>query len=87
MFLGFCNSYKSEDQLTTPILIYPFFCQFTSLMYDLYFFYFISHLMSIYEFYVILLRFFISSNYEDQFATLTLICPFFHQFISPMCGL
>ena len=48
-FWSFCNSYKPEDQFTTPTLIYPFFLQFSCLMYDLQFFSFILYLMWIYE--------------------------------------
>ena len=58
---------NSKDQFTILILIYLFFLQFTTPMWGLQDFYFISQLMSFFYFF---------NNSEDQFTILTLIYQF-----------
>ena len=86
-FLSFCFLYNFLFQFTTLTLIYLFFLQFTNSMCELKICHFISHLISIYKFYVIFLRFCFVYNFLFLFTTLTLIYRFFHQFINLKCGL
>ena len=86
IFLNFCFVYKFFLQITTPTLIYPFLHQFTSSRCGLQIFCFISHLISIYKFYVIFLRSCFVYKFL-QFKTQILTYPFSHQFTSFICGL